>query len=314
METRTRARRASLVVMAATLAACRGPSGGPSVEPTVAAGMAGTSVGDAHVAEPQRPAGERVTLHTSDGWTLAGEYRPGTGNRVVLLVHQLASNRAEWRPLLARLGAGPSPVGALAIDLRGHGESTAGPDGVTLWTAFGNDREQWAGLQRDVAAAVSFLRTRAPGAEVVLVGSSIGSTAALLHASDDPEVRRVVALSPGLAYRGLAIAPAVEALAQSGRPVLLVAAQGDTVSAEAVAQLGRADPTTRLVTSIVFEGTGAHGVALGAAGVHPELWARIEQWIRAPLPPPAPPAPQSASVDGGTIAPGDSSVEAATRP
>src|SRR5687767_13271715 len=81
------------------------------------------------------PSGEprRVTFVTSDGVTIGATLRPGGDRRApaVILVHQLATDREEWAPVIAKL-AEPPGLTVLAIDLRGHGESTAGPEGRVL--------------------------------------------------------------------------------------------------------------------------------------------------------------------------------------
>jgi pimeloyl-ACP methyl ester carboxylesterase len=72
------------------------------------------------------------------------------------------STRSEWAPLLDRLHAHPA-LSTLALDLRGHGASTAGPDGTTLsYATF--DAAAWAGTAQDVLAAVAYVRSSAPDA------------------------------------------------------------------------------------------------------------------------------------------------------
>jgi pimeloyl-ACP methyl ester carboxylesterase len=277
--------RSLLAATALVAAACRG-GGATSVEPQ--RGVAPVAArGDASPVEGRAgvlpTSGEAVSIRTTDGWTLVGDYRGGDSGTVVLLVHQLSSNRTEWGPLLSLLQpARGVRYPTLAIDLRGHGGSTQGPEGTTSWQAFGTDAARWQGVVDDVAAAVRYLRTRPrPPTGIVIVGSSIGSSAALRYAAGDAEITAVVLLSPGLAYRGLDTRDAMARYASTARPALLLASDGDTGSAEAIpALLERARGDAR-VESEIYPGTGAHGVSIGAAGVHPELWQRIDGWIRA---------------------------------
>lgn len=228
---------------------------------------------------------ERVTFSTSEGWTLVGELWPVEPGPAVILVHQLSSNHREWAPLVSRLHpARGESVTTLAIDLRGHGESLAGPEGSTSWQSFGTHVQRWAGIVNDVAAAVAFLRARPqPPSAIVIVGSSIGSSAALRYAASDPSIAGVALISPGLAYRGLDTLEPMGALASSGRRVLLIASEGDTASAEALAQLVARAQGRANVESVVYTGTGAHGVSIGAPGVHPEMWDRLERWVKTTL-------------------------------
>lgn len=123
------------------------------------------------VLEPARAA-ESVWIRSDDGLPIAAWFVPREGaTRTVLIGHGLSANRSAFLPFLAisdRLDAN-----ALLIDLRGHGES----GGRTL--SFGcND-------QRDIAAAVSWLRSeRAPQArQIVGAGISLSTAGLVLAAS-----------------------------------------------------------------------------------------------------------------------------------
>src|SRR5690606_35607251 len=90
------------------------------------------------------PEAREVRFPTGDGVTITGTLQPAArpDAPLVILVHQLGGTRAEWAPLLERLHA-RAAVATLAIDLRGHGASTAGPDGQTIaWREL--DNAQWA--------------------------------------------------------------------------------------------------------------------------------------------------------------------------
>ncbi|MEI8255474.1 MAG: alpha/beta fold hydrolase [Deltaproteobacteria bacterium] len=291
------------LALLASAAACRthnsAPDGTRPAEST--AGVTNAPGGSGAGAASARGArGERVTFHSADGWTLVGDLVPGVASRPsVVLLHQLSSNRGEWAPLVARLHAGTAYT-TLAIDGRGHGESTLGPDGAMRWTEFGNDPARWDGLRRDLAAAISFLRGQNLATQgIVLVGSSIGATAAIRAAVDTTGVRGVVMLSPGLDYRGLdAREPFTRYVRAGGVRVFLAAGDGDTGSAECVRALERdARPASEhasltdggrldagvvdpdLVRAAILPGSGAHGVALGAPAAHPALWDEIAGWL-----------------------------------
>jgi len=249
-----------------------------------------------------------VTIATADGWTIAGWVRRGEMPGAVVLVHQLSSNHTEWATLLGRLHASREPrerPTTLAIDLRGHGESTHGPQGTTNWQSFGSSTTLWAGVVTDVGAAVRYLRNDVPGAAnvpVVIIGSSIGSSAALRYAAGDPGVIGVVMLSPGTSYRGLDTLEPIARLAASGRGALLIAGSGDAPSAQAVSALTSRVGGANLVRAVVYDGTGAHGVSLGAPGAHPEMWDNVETWARSAIRPPAPVAATRSDAGAGSDA------------
>jgi len=193
-------------------------------------------------------ASERISFQTEDGVTIVATLRraPVRGAAAVVLAHQLSSTRAEWDAVVERLSAPPGMT-TLAIDLRGHGESTAGPDGALDWQSF--EPSDYEAMAKDITAAVTFLRAdeRSRPNRVAVVGASIGSTAALLAAVADPSIGAVALVSPGRAYRGIdAITPASQL---ATRPLLTIAAQGETASVQAAQDMARVAPAGRYVAS-----------------------------------------------------------------
>lgn len=273
----------------------------------LALGCSGKRAADAGVDAGARRGPSTVQLPpTADRWSLTGTLTLGADNHgaAVLLLHQLGSSRAEWSQLVERLQRPPA-VTVLALDLRGHGESVQGPGGSDeRWESFGEDPTKWEGLRRDVSAGVQFLRMSGGARSVVIVGSSIGSTAALQGAAELDQVAGLVMISPGLAYHGVDVLPSVAGFAQRSQqrsPVLLVAGDQDTYSVEAVSTLGDAMGT--VAERQVYPGR-EHGVSL--CNVDPERWSRVEGFIRQALGVPrriAAPAAVSPSAthDGGRL-------------
>jgi pimeloyl-ACP methyl ester carboxylesterase len=112
-------------------------------------------------------AGPAGNLHVLDG---------GGGGLPVLFVHSLAGNGTQWRAQLDHLRRAGRR--AVALDLRGHGESEPAEDGDYSIT----------GLAADVAAVADQLGLR----RFVLAGHSLGALAAIDYAGRHPE--RVAAL------------------------------------------------------------------------------------------------------------------------
>ena len=195
---------------------------------------------------------------TDDDVAIAATLRVGrSGSTPVVLVHQLASDRSEWELLIAKLAQ--AGLTTLAIDLRGHGRSTAGAGTNARAYAYAAFRDSdWRDTQRDVRAAVDFLAHHATvqAQRVVLVGSSIGGTACLAAAAEDPRVARVIVLSPGRAYHGFdAIVPASHL---GDRALLVLHSSEELPSHETADVLDRivAQSTVRAVPG------SAHGVAM----------------------------------------------------
>jgi uncharacterized protein len=168
-------------------------------------------------------AAQRVTFRTDDGVTLAGTWyepssRPGPA---VILVHMLTRSRREWEAVAQRLSS--EGIGALTLDLRGHGESAAGP-------AVPPDRVDYSAMVLDLRAARRFLAQRSDVQQtrVGIAGASIGANLAALEASADATVASLALLSPSLDYRGLRIEAAARKVA---RPMLLIAGDDDAYAA-----------------------------------------------------------------------------------
>jgi pimeloyl-ACP methyl ester carboxylesterase len=231
-----------------------------------------------HPAPAEPPAPVDVSFSTSDGVRIGATLRPpiSAGEPIVILVHQVGSTRAEWAPLIERLDRVPR-IASLSIDLRGHGESTQGPDGELTHGAL--THEQWAATQEDVLAAVAFLRgdpAIAPSL-VLVVGSSIGSTAAIAAASREPAINGVAALSPGRAYHGFdAITPG---LGLAGRAFFAAVAADEVDGVETARALARITSTEAEIVP-----GSAHGVSLFTQG---EVLDHLEAFVRQTLSRPA---------------------------
>ena len=273
---------ASSVALAAllSLGACDGCQGddadAPATEPSAAPPTETTSPAAPVVASSldslASPA--LVTFEGAGGYVLHGSYWEGPpGAPAALLLHQLGADRAEWSPVIgARVEAGFS---VLAYDQRGHGASVNAPDG-TPRDPRGLTPEEWAAFPEDASAALGWLATRAaPPRAVVLGGSSVGSSAALVAGAQATEVHvaGIFALSPGRRYRGIdAVAP----LARYEGPVLAVAAE---LEAAAVDMLGAIDRVAEGAETRVVEGASAHGLRL--LREDPTLLPRLVAFTRA---------------------------------
>ncbi len=214
-----------------------------------------------------------VLCITDDRIAIAATLRVGrSGSTPIVLVHQLASDRSEWEPLVAKLTE--AGLTTLAIDLRGHGRSVGG-DGAT-YRAFRDS--DWRDTQKDVRAAINFLVRRATvqAEHVVLIGSSIGGTACLAAAAEDPRVSGIVVLSPGRAYHGFdAIVPASHL---GERELLVLHSSEELPSHETAEVLDRivAHSTVRAVPG------SAHGVAMLAED--PTQLDAVVEFVRAAQP------------------------------
>lgn len=130
--------------------------------------------------DAELPGSERVSFLAPDGVTLAGNFVPPRNGTLVVLVHGLFASRRQLLPEAQLLAA--HGYGVLVFDNRAHGASGGS-------TATWGQRESG-----DVARAVDFVQQRAqvPAGKIGLLGFSIGGTAVIREAIDDPRIGGVV--------------------------------------------------------------------------------------------------------------------------
>jgi alpha-beta hydrolase superfamily lysophospholipase len=186
----------------------------------------------------------------------------------VILIHMLNRSRRDWDGVASRLAS--EGIGALAIDLRGHGDSGG--------AAGGGDAPDYSAMIRDVSAARRYLASRSDvlQSRVGMAGASLGANLAVLETSGDSSVASLVLLSPSLDYRGLRIEAAFRKLGD--RPVLLVSSDDDAYATRSVRDLRKAGGGTREVVLLNHAG---HGTVM--LGRDADLTARVVDWFRRTL-------------------------------
>jgi len=119
-----------------------------------------------------RDAVEPWAVAGADGLTLRGDARGDASAQPVLLLHGGGQTRHSWTETAERLAK--AGFRALALDLRGHGESDWDPTGAYDFRGFAADVE---------AVLASFARP------VVAVGASLGGIAALVAVGTGSQAR-----------------------------------------------------------------------------------------------------------------------------
>jgi pimeloyl-ACP methyl ester carboxylesterase len=229
-----------LVAVSALLAgACGGAGGGRSgggqAPPTTAAAISKASCLQG------TEASKAIRFQTSAGASLVGVLL-GSGPTGLVLGHQNGSDLCEWMPTARTWAQGGYRV--LVLDFEGFGDSQtgSGPD---------------ARIDVDMVAAAQELRRRGVD-KLVLIGSSMGGTAALAAATSvTPAVSGVVSMSGPGEFQGV---DAAGALPRLRVPALFAASKDDQPFADDARAMYQAAPV-RDKRLLIVPG-GAHGTAM----------------------------------------------------
>lgn len=183
-----------------------------------------------------------VTLTTSDGIQLAGIYRRTDQRRVAILLHMMPSTKESWDSIAQKLLE--HGVASLAIDMRGHGESTMG--GTIDYKQFNEEQQQ--AKRFDLDAALDWAHTQGfDESRTILIGASIGANLAIRALAEHPDLPLAIALSPGLNYRGVTTDDAIVKIRPNQRVVLVASDDDDRPSWDSVHELHRLNPSAILI-------------------------------------------------------------------
>lgn len=208
---------------------------------------------------------ETVKFQTTDGVIIVGDFvQPNGAKKTVLLLHMMPEVRDSWQALSAELNK--AGFATLAIDLRGHGESSQQSAVGDQQSAIKNklDYKKFSDAEHqasrlDVDAAMNFLKSKGFSEEnIMLAGASIGANLALDAMYRYSKISRGVLLSPGLDYRGVLTEPAIKQLA-GNQKLWIIAAAGDEYSADSTKTLASLRPD--ISKSTIFTGVD-HGTNL----------------------------------------------------
>ncbi len=203
---------------------------------------------------------EKLSLLTEDGVKIAGIYHKVTDSKIaVLLLHMMPATKESWNKFADFLNK--NGYSTLAIDLRGHGENTEQDfqgKRTTLDYRYFSDPEHQKSIL-DVKAASEFLEKE--GFSLIsqyIIGASIGSNLAFEFASQYPEVKKIVLLSPGLDYHGLKTEEYLKHITSS-QAILAVASESDYYSYNSVKQLAKEAADLKVDFKTIFYKYAGHG-------------------------------------------------------
>lgn len=190
----------------------------------------------AQVAPPQT-----VKFESAEKVEIVGTFyqSPKANSPAVLLMHQWQSSRKSFDEFAKRLQMQGFSV--LAIDGRGFGDSIKTTDGKEVKQnpeVEKLDSISVKNMTADVGNAFQFLakQKNVDASRIGIVGASYGSSLAIIYAAENKQIKAVALLSPGINYfENMPTEPAVKGFGD--RPLLMIAADDDKDSADAVKKL-----------------------------------------------------------------------------
>lgn len=222
---------------------------------------------------------ETVNLTTEDGVNIIADWSlvSATSDQgpeiktAVLLLHMMPVDRKSWTSLTEKLNT--AGFATLAIDLRGHGESTKSASGLLDYKKFTDAEHQASRL--DVIAAVNFLKEKGfEKRNIALIGASIGANLALDYLGRNEEIKTAVLLSPGLDYRGLVTQPIIGKLTPN-QSVFMAVSEEDSYSFNSSKILAQA---TKIKKELKLFKDAGHGTAMFSK--EPQLEQEIVDWLK----------------------------------
>lgn len=192
---------------------------------------------------------------------------------LVFLVHMLGSDHRDWNGFTELLNE--EGYNVVTFDMRGHGKSI---HEKKTWRSF--KKSDFLKIVTDMEQIKKYLKDEKTFStlQIILIGASIGSTLAVKYALQDPQVKGVVALSPGIAYRNINILKDMKHLSI---PLFVAAAKGDIYSSQSTQKLVKMyKENKRGIASLEFKlfNVSDHGTALFHK--YPELRGEIVSWIK----------------------------------
>ncbi|HYC79420.1 MAG TPA: alpha/beta fold hydrolase [Candidatus Binatia bacterium] len=209
-----------------------------------------------------------LKLHTEDEIEVAGIYIPGSLPFGVVLLHMMPSTKESYQKFSEQLAL--EGFHTLAIDFRGHGESSGGN-----WEEFPDEEHQK--YIRELHAAVDYLKKQNPEMKIGIVGASIGGNIGVQYGTEHP-LSFLVLLSAGINYRGVNAGEMVGNLPES-LPVYFASAMDDQrVSGNSTQTETLYNACSSKMKSIQIFKEGGHGTDI--LENNQEFAQSLVQWIK----------------------------------
>ncbi len=209
----------------------------------------------------------KINFLTSDGVKIVGNwFSAGDSTPAVLLIHMRPATKESWDDFAAKLNL--AGFSALAIDLRGHGESVE-QNGQQI--DYKNlPVENHADCRLDIDSALEWLKNQSAG-DIFVIGGSIGANLAIDAMARHAEIKKGIALSPGLEYLGVTTDSEIKKVKNN---LLLIASKDDKYSYDSIKKLHEINPKTDVK---LYDDAGhANNMFIK----YPELMDEIINWLK----------------------------------
>lgn len=138
---------------------------------------------------------EKVTFIAADGLQITADlYESNKDKPYILLFHQAGYSRGEYRQSAEKIIK--FGYNCLAVDLRAGGEVNYIQNHTALLAIQQGYPADYLSSQQDIVAAIKWVKERSQE-PVILFGSSFSASLCLLVAKENPDVKAVIAFSPG---------------------------------------------------------------------------------------------------------------------
>jgi len=201
---------------------------------------------------------KELKFDTKDGWEIYGTvyYSETSPSTLIILIPMLGAERGSYDSLIPQLHEEAPYADIIAMDMRGHGEST----NIAEYTGF--QTGDFRAMERDLDAVVAYFSVGRPSIDnYYIVGASIGSSVGLDYAVKHGEVSKLVMISPGIEYQGYDITEDAESYLHE---LYIMAAEEDSYSAATASTIYNICPSDTKEKK-VYDETDAHGTDLFSA-------------------------------------------------
>lgn len=138
-----------------------------------------------------------VAFQSSDSLTISADfYETETDSKKwMIMCHQAEYSRGEFKEIARRMIK--LNYNCLAIDMRSGGEVNYVPNETANEAKSLGKTQTFLSCEIDILSAIEYVLSREKDAEIVLFGSSFSASLCLKIAKERPDIRAVIAFSPG---------------------------------------------------------------------------------------------------------------------